>query len=449
MTRTRLPCFILILSLLSFVSILSLLSFERVVQFSRKSLETSSSSTNDPALIPFDYDGGLDNNGEIRPTFFLHLGPKKTGTTTIQCSFHKSTDMLAATSSYRYVGRRCGRITEDDPRFREDLFDADVTETLSGVEQLSAELLLHLREGNSPIYSSERLSTVITGAYDWKQGNGKLRKPIEPLVSLIDSVKKEGFNVKPILAYRRFYEWVPSYYHQKIDVLSTFSEFENPDCRISLRSWFDLAPNCAGFPDYFTDNHPLLKVSRGLKHVFGIDDFAIMNLHQRKPEDEGEILASFVRQVLPDSENFHKMFTKDMKIDPLNISETKDTDMYHLVAAAYTTEKLMKPTKSPASRVIREVKKNYNKIEEIFGGEKNIPMICLSNEQQKKLLELSLKYEKEIYPEWFDMDGTESEHRDGFQDYVDRGKFCSWDVKRMLKEKKLQDLMIKILAKFN
>ena len=94
--------------------------------------------------------------------------------------------------------------------------------------------------------------------------------------------------------------------------------------------------------------------------------------------------------------------------------------------------------------------KYYDKIVEIFGSEQNIPTICLSKERQKKLLELSLKYEREIYPEWFDMDGAaETEHRDGFQDYVDRGKFCNWDVKKMLTDKKLQDLMTKILAKLN
>ena len=175
---------------------------------------------------------------------------------------------------------------------------------------MSTELLLHLHEGINPIYSSESVSAVVMNVYDWKQGRSELSMEMELkfplLVSLIDSVKKEGFHVKPILTYRRFYEWVPSYYQQRICHLPTFSQLldnPNPDCRISLRSWVVRVPNCTDFPDYFTDNHPLLKVSKGLKYVFGTDEYIVMNMHQSNTEDKGEILASFVRQVLPDSKN--------------------------------------------------------------------------------------------------------------------------------------------------
>lgn len=111
-----------------------------------------------------------------------------------------------------------------------------------------------------------------------------------------------------------------------------------------------------------------------------------MNMHQSNTEDKGEILASFVRQVLPDSKNFYQNVTKEIaKIDPLNTSDIKNTELYLLVPAFYITEKLMKPTESPAPRVIREVKKYYDKIVESFGSEQNIPTICLSKEHQKKL----------------------------------------------------------------
>lgn len=136
--------------------------------------------------------------------------------------------------------------SQNNPQFREDLFDSVFTLTLSGIEQLSTELLLHLHEGNNPIYSSESVSTVVMNVYDWKQGRSELSMEMELkfplLVSLIDSVKKEGFHVKPILTYRRFYEWVPSYYQQRICHLPTFSQLldnPNPDCRISLRSWVE------------------------------------------------------------------------------------------------------------------------------------------------------------------------------------------------------------------
>ena len=81
----------------------------------------------------------------------------------------------------------------------------------------------------------------------------------------------------------------------------------------------------------------------------------------------------------------------------------------------------------------------------IFGGENNIPIVCLSDEQQARLLELSLKFEKELFPEWFAMNGTEIEHRNGFQDYIDRGKFCQWDVKKMLQKEELRNLAKDIL----
>ena len=60
----------------------------------------------------------------------------------------------------------------------------------------------------------------------------------------------------------------------------------------------------------------------------------------------------------------------------------------------------------------------------MFGGEDKIPTLCFDDDQLKKLLEMSLKFEKELFSEWlFAMDGTEIDHRNEFQECVDRGKF--------------------------
>jgi len=389
-----------------------------------------------------------NDNTPIKQKFFLHIGPKKTGSSTIQCSFQKSRNLMASHTSYRYLGRQAGLTCEHHQP--EDLNSVLMTETLEGARHLSHEVLTHLRQGNSPLFSSERLSTIITNI---NTNDPESIDRLATLATIIDSVKQDGFQVKPIVTYRRFYEWVPSYYAQKITVVKSFQtalHSKTPaECRISMRSWFDQVPNCTGFPDISMDQHPLQNVLHHLHQALQLDDVGIVNMHQMLPEDKEDIFLAFVRQQLPGSSKFLQIYGKTIISKNMNTAESKLTDFYHLAFAVLRMEDIsisQKNITKSAYTVAKAFQKKYSKIVTVFGGEEKIPIVCLSKEQQTKLLEKSLRFEQELFPEWFAMEGTEIDHRNGFQKYVDRGKFCEWDVTQMLQNKFFKTIAIFILS---
>eukprot|EP00554_Chaetoceros_debilis_P015868 CAMPEP_0194124910 /NCGR_PEP_ID=MMETSP0150-20130528/59187_1 /TAXON_ID=122233 /ORGANISM="Chaetoceros debilis, Strain MM31A-1" /LENGTH=521 /DNA_ID=CAMNT_0038818695 /DNA_START=223 /DNA_END=1788 /DNA_ORIENTATION=+ len=435
---------------------------------SQHSIESSRELSHSQHAPVFSSKGGFaESDGtrqeQTRPTFYFHFGPKKTGTTTIQNTFETSRELLHSSTSYRYVGR----VAKDMP----GLYTAEILETSRGTKELSSVVLSHLSKGRSPIFSSERISTMLSKSDDEKE------KPrIANVQSLVDSVRKKGWQVKPIVGYRRLFSWVPSYHAQRVfrfhdglldpqcrmSMIKWFDlrlfswvpsyhaqrvfRFHDPQCRMSMIKWFDQHDaiwECTS-KESFVDQHPTQMLVDKLNSQLGLDDVAIVNMHRMKPEDRGDIFHQVVREVLPGVGSFLKDFDKKYSLELANTSTAKIPNYHHLATAYAIAEGFSSRThtqiKSAAGNLHR---KSSDKIAKMFGGEDNIPTHCFSDDQLKKLLKMSLKFEKELFPEWFAMDGTELGHRNEFQEAIDNGKFCEWDVEMMLKKKELRDLVKK------
>mmetsp|Transcript_10253 Transcript_10253/g.14942 ORF Transcript_10253/g.14942 Transcript_10253/m.14942 type:complete len:504 (-) Transcript_10253:130-1641(-) len=398
---------------------------------SQHSIESSRELSHSQHAPVFSSKGGFaESDGtrqeQTRPTFYFHFGPKKTGTTTIQNTFETSRELLHSSTSYRYVGRvNLGRVAKDMP----GLYTAEILETSRGTKELSSVVLSHLSKGRSPIFSSERISTML-----YKSDDEKEKPRIANVQSLVDSVRKKGWQVKPIVGYRRLFSWVPSYHAQRV------FRHKNPECRVSMIRWFDLHDEIweCNNSGTFIDQHPTQKLVDRLNSHLKLDDIAIVNLHRMTPDDEGDIFRQVVREVLPGSKLFLKKFGQEYSLEPSNTSSSKITDFHHLATAVALTDGF---SHDNAKKAAQKMSKNYDKIVKMFGGEDNIPTLCFSDDQLTKLLEMSLKFEKELLPEWFAMDGTEIDHRNAFQEHVDGGKFCEWDVEKMLQKKELQDFV--------
>jgi len=404
---------------------------------SQHSIESSRELSHSQHAPVFSSKGGFaESDGtrqeQTRPTFYFHFGPKKTGTTTIQNTFETSRELLHSSTSYRYVGRvNLGRVAKDMP----GLYTAEILETSRGTKELSSVVLSHLSKGRSPIFSSERISTML-----YKSDDEKEKPRIANVQSLVDSVRKKGWQVKPIVGYRRLFSWVPSYHAQRV------FRFHDPQCRMSMIKWFDQHDaiwECTS-KESFVDQHPTQMLVDKLNSQLGLDDVAIVNMHRMKPEDRGDIFHQVVREVLPGVGSFLKDFDKKYSLELANTSTAKIPNYHHLATAYAIAEGFSSRThtqiKSAAGNLHR---KSSDKIAKMFGGEDNIPTHCFSDDQLKKLLKMSLKFEKELFPEWFAMDGTELGHRNEFQEAIDNGKFCEWDVEMMLKKKELRDLVKK------
>jgi hypothetical protein len=71
-------------------------------------------------------------------------------------------------------------------------------------------------------------------------------------------------------------------------------------------------------------------------------------------------------------------------------------------------------------------------------GTMDFPMVCMSEVQLQQLLEMSLKFEQDVVPDWANEPGREDEHRAAFQSYVDKKKFCNIDANEVLKDEEWQ-----------
>jgi hypothetical protein len=62
----------------------------------------------------------------------------------------------------------------------------------------------------------------------------------------------------------------------------------------------------------------------------------------------------------------------------------------------------------------------------------------MSEVQLQQLLEMSLKFEQDVVPDWANEPGREDEHRAAFHSYVDKKKFCNIDANEVLKDEEWQ-----------
>ena len=63
----------------------------------------------------------------------------------------------------------------------------------------------------------------------------------------------------------------------------------------------------------------------------------------------------------------------------------------------------------------------------------DLPRMCFSPAQKDWLLNISLEFEKELLPNWYESRNGKIAHQQKFENFVQQGKFCSLDVRTVLK----------------
>ena len=137
-----------------------------------------------------------------RPTVFIHGGPAKTGTTSLQEFFACHTDFLEAHNTY-FLGKinprevkKCSNVPKND--FVRPMVQY---KSAKGTAKLRKELERHILEGHNVILSDEGFSTI-----------PELVQGLFRDLDSFNAVGKMTFNVVPVTAYRRYHEWLVSMY---------------------------------------------------------------------------------------------------------------------------------------------------------------------------------------------------------------------------------------------
>ena len=166
----------------------------------------------------------------------------------------------------------------------------------------------------------------------------------------------------------------------------------------------------------------------------------VLNLHDLRKEDT---TTSFLQAIFPPlaGDVFAKAKQNSGFISPSN--PTRSIDYDRLVVVAHGKGLLNKSRSSRQALAMateKQLLKTLNAT--IVDG---LPLQCLNETQQRKLLQRSLEYEKQIYP-----NQTESilnEHESAFWEAVKENKFCNLDVDKLIEDPTVQEFFDILIEK--
>lgn len=350
----------------------------------------------------------LESNQRI----FVHVGPPKTGTTTLQDYFACNTATLL-----QYKTHFLGKVNPKDVKTCVQVpkdFIRPVIQYASqkGLSYLRTEIKNITSQNESVILSDEDFGTVS--------------------VPLLNELFANMTQVIPIVVYRRYHEWLlslynfhykPKWYDKKswnkwdghtIDAIPTFRAFLNQQ-------------------DYMT--HPTLqlynKFSRTVEGATGHPSCTqVLNLH------EGEIVQEFIALFAGTNES--KLFPQPTKSN-VNQHLPYSVDMERLALKLVHEGKVDITT--PRRQFVSMLHHQLNSL--YFYRNTTPPLDCLSEDEENSLLQKTKDAERGLVPDYFGTERGEPMLETGFHKMRDEKAFCNVDLDRMLGEDGWADFLAK------
>eukprot|EP00533_Pseudo-nitzschia_delicatissima_P003290 CAMPEP_0116113954 /NCGR_PEP_ID=MMETSP0327-20121206/19771_1 /TAXON_ID=44447 /ORGANISM="Pseudo-nitzschia delicatissima, Strain B596" /LENGTH=865 /DNA_ID=CAMNT_0003607321 /DNA_START=47 /DNA_END=2645 /DNA_ORIENTATION=+ len=339
----------------------------------------------------------------------LHIGPQKTGSTTLQDAWQKPFGVLSSPlkmDNYHFEYIPAGRL---------DYFNCDVNSKWGNYINCKA---------------SPKLKNVIQSA---KRNGQNLLLSDENLderfpEALRDVIDDDDWDVTVIVMYRRIHQWLHSWYNQihktdnmdgKGNVLLTKDghpyrrehtqwpgEGGNPIP--SFSTWYK------DFTKYFdksdlVSKHRSIAFKNSFKPYF--NNIVVHNMHQ-----DGDLVTNFMCDTLPDARKSCGLLKKrSIRVPRDNASIDLDYDILAVKARENGILKTGFTRKIVSMRIEKFVKKNA----------KRIPRVC-DMDMMDEIRNWLLDSEKEMLPEAWSEE-TESYLRDSFDGYLASGKLCDID----------------------
>lgn len=325
-----------------------------------------------------------------KPVFFLHVGPHKTGTTTIQNSFDTNPELHK--DNYVFLGMR------NPPHIRDTWGVRAGLKAFRGENNTNNFLTRLEKELESPknLIVSEENFSIMLDAKD-EQGNH--------FFQLLKSLLKDR-NVVVAVGYRRYHEWLVSLYNER---------HKNHNQRQTFVRWY--RKNDGGF-------RYVMNLYRVMTTYF--DNVKIINVH-----DDIDIMTQIYCDILPNATYsclWHKEQEEDKRTNP-------SIDLWPVAIASEAIFRNL-----TATNVTHLSQKVQARVKETNYA---LPSQCLSLKEQQVILEQALNYEKNLMPEFFRSPNGESKLRKGFARCCRNDKFCSVDASSVVRNKQWQDFFTK------
>ena len=344
----------------------------------------------------------------------LHIGPQKTGSTTLQAAWEEPFGILNNSLKqdkylYRFIHPDRGYFNCDVSSYG-GYVDCEASSKLKGVIRAAK------NQGRNLLLSDENLDERFPQA-------------------LKDVIDEDYWDVTVIVVYRRIHNWLHSWYDQ---INKTTNKDANGNILIDENGhpyrrehtqWPDEGgvpiPNFSTWYTEFTKHwepsdlvskHRSIAFLNAYKPFF--DNIIVYDMHQ-----EGDLLTNFMCDSLPDAEHSCQLLKRrDMKLPRDNQSVDLD---YDILAVKAREEGILRTTfkrKYIGSRIERFVKENN----------KNLPRIC-DTEMMDEIKTWLLESQKEMFPErWSDQ--QEIIVTQSFDDYRNSGILCDIDFDKVFSD---------------
>ena len=244
----------------------------------------------------------------------------------------------------------------------------------------------------------------------------------------------QKWNVHIVVVYRRFYEYLPSLYFQ-----STFATLRNEN-NVTFEAFIDDVMQQAmtlkaqgrwfeAHPTY----HAFLKFKR---HFANVD---IFNIHKTKDKD---IVKSFICEILPNAVQTCSFLSSELHTEQKIHRLSKNLDLKLLIKYAYI-KKIITADISKVKihkKIVMEAETYYDK--EI---KRSLPYKCLPPERLEMIMNMSLAFEEFLLPEWAKLHETQKSHWEGYTEYLDTNKYCEVDFEEALAQQEWQDFFLEVL----
>ena len=189
-----------------------------------------------------------NNDGDRRPWLIMHVGPPKTATTTIQEGLASIAKNLAKDDNFYYMGSKIQsskmkiiQVGDDDNNDNITMFRVWDMVVGGGTKHFSKALREHNQRGHNVILSAEHYATTVGttfGNKNWgklydntflrqwrlkrkrKRNSSNNNSTGSTFANNGDDEPLFRFRVKIVVAYRHFFQWLPSFYYQNHLMLS-------------------------------------------------------------------------------------------------------------------------------------------------------------------------------------------------------------------------------------
>lgn len=361
------------------------------------------------------------NKEQEKPILILHVGPPKTGTSSIQCTLQ--TTPFLNESNYKYIGKWQNGCTPGRYPLQNEhavkrsnfwILGAVFSKKKVSCRNMKVTLAGARRNQQNAIISAEEFSGM-------RQADEETWEGIQYALSSYTNL------TQVIVTYRHLHEVIVSNYFEGI-VVATLKRSWNEPAIISFPDWWAQEINNAAT---WRERLGFSKLVASFeKHSYNVSVFDFHGYMSGGRKDEtGDMVTRFICS-LPHASATCDAYKEDIKGagggTPVSRRSMKDYVQFDRIATASHARGLL----SAGLKRLDVVDAIEQHVEKLGTKYTDLPLQCSTGEESNQILALSIEEGRAVWKDDFD----EAALRAAFEAYKEKKSFCAVDVDALLKD---------------